>query len=1114
MVITGSQVAPNVLWYIVSPLLAGWINGFLHVVLGPDHIAVVVVLSQFNKPLQAFQAGIHWSVSHALGLGVIGIIFAILQSAGAAQQFSEWLERWGGIVIGSGLIGFGIFCWVKRRWYFDENWQPTAMCRCVHHASIPNMGSVSGPPHDNGVSQQEMTIPHEESSAKVCPVASSPPPKNNNLDQMLITPSPKDNLGQMLITPSSCSDPNCSPDVCERHMQPDAIIQDSLRVSRGEDPETPEKKSSWLSFCSFPGGMRQAAVTWLVGFLQGVACPAIVLSFWFLTKFSSWQLAIFVVSFVPMRDLMIHCYDMTQSCIKWMFILSCGFSIVIGTALLVCSVAGIDLDPAILRSDTTSTKVHMTQSSASEEAFQMVSTEHVSSVVEKQYGFQNNRPVAQSHALVNHIFGGPRRIGTPLAPNIDASVKVNNYSGSETEQLAQAEVANVLIGIMGRAKHNYERLKKLKAKKAAEAKFQRRRQQRVDQRQKDKVTGKAQEKRRQARQKKNKELEKAGKVQIGKVVAAPLPVRILQERKWRLDNEELQSNIVEKIRRDGKPSFGFKTRGTEKHVFVLDKMSKYNVASCKEGAVLPPHLVERCQQRKDRLTKLDNALAAAKIPISAARAHIAQKFSKSVFAKRKRKQYARDVIVPLLEVPKGSHARLVRAGLLKAIRTGKDLVVELEGEATFHSLVQTLSAKPQREDDKMLLRGLDIILRICLSPDVNENKLSGPLRMWRRAFCEHFRPPSRNRAKTLKLLEPWRLQMLTSRALEQDPIEIVLGDVFMPQLPPLLAAARACRRRVILYAPPSALSCSRDYSSVSPSCSSSNTPSNFGDQLWQNWGTAPKPKKNKPSTRTAENIEKMNVCTEEEPSRNMSQASISSATIQQSEDHQSYSQMEWNAPTKPTGRKTVFADSDDERDHGNSNVDDTNGFLIGLDASSNDGEDCDADWRDDEWNDNDEDVAVPTEDGESEEPFFVEPVNTRPRLSSNRDLVSSSEENDFAKLEVGAPSLFDEEGDETDFDREQTINQAVDEPFFTDGAPLEVDEPEHETFEGGLADYEDEGSYSDGLSDDEYARELAELDEFMANDAADQGKGIANKKKRQQSFDRPAKKMKKIKNRR
>ena len=76
---------------VLNPFLAGILNGFLHVVLGPDHIAVVIAMAQFTKPSEAFLAGCHWAISHSIGLGLIGVVFAVMRSAGAAEDMTEWI---------------------------------------------------------------------------------------------------------------------------------------------------------------------------------------------------------------------------------------------------------------------------------------------------------------------------------------------------------------------------------------------------------------------------------------------------------------------------------------------------------------------------------------------------------------------------------------------------------------------------------------------------------------------------------------------------------------------------------------------------------------------------------------------------------------------------------------------------------------------------------------------------------------------------------------------------------------------------------------------------------------------------------------------------------------
>jgi len=365
----------NILRPAVSPLLAGAFNGFLHVILGPDHIAVIIAMSQFTEPWHAFQAGVHWAVSHSLGLGVIGIIFAVLKSFGVEDNFGQWVERWGGFIIGSGLVGFGIFFWLKRRWYFDENWSPIAVCRCAEDIGlIPEELKKRNSSHDM---DQEMTV-HSETSA-ICPVASSSDSlSNDSLGQTLNSMASSSPLIQsgsfssnmMFFAPDSCSDPNCTdPSLClpthmtkrEQSESTVASVDGSLKaclVANKRDVFNVPKQC----FYGFSGGWKQMLATWAVGFVQGIACPAIAISFIFLSQYSPMQLALFAVSFVFFSAVsmgmvafsfgwFVRRFFRSNICIKWMFILSCVFSVLLGSALFICSAVGVDLDPQIIQPD-------------------------------------------------------------------------------------------------------------------------------------------------------------------------------------------------------------------------------------------------------------------------------------------------------------------------------------------------------------------------------------------------------------------------------------------------------------------------------------------------------------------------------------------------------------------------------------------------------------------------------------------------------------------------------------------------------------------------------------------------------------------------------------------
>ncbi len=87
---------------------AGIIAGFLHVLSGPDHLAVVAPLAADGRR-HAWRAGLRWGVGHSAGVAIVGAAALLLRDLIPVEAISGWSERLVGVL----LIGIGL--WALRR---------------------------------------------------------------------------------------------------------------------------------------------------------------------------------------------------------------------------------------------------------------------------------------------------------------------------------------------------------------------------------------------------------------------------------------------------------------------------------------------------------------------------------------------------------------------------------------------------------------------------------------------------------------------------------------------------------------------------------------------------------------------------------------------------------------------------------------------------------------------------------------------------------------------------------------------------------------------------------------------------------------------------------------
>lgn len=84
--------------------LAAFLAGFVHVLLGPDHLAAIAPYAVDGKA-RAWRTGVRWGLGHAAGALGVGLLVLVLREGLPVEVVSAWGER----VVGLVLIGIGIW---------------------------------------------------------------------------------------------------------------------------------------------------------------------------------------------------------------------------------------------------------------------------------------------------------------------------------------------------------------------------------------------------------------------------------------------------------------------------------------------------------------------------------------------------------------------------------------------------------------------------------------------------------------------------------------------------------------------------------------------------------------------------------------------------------------------------------------------------------------------------------------------------------------------------------------------------------------------------------------------------------------------------------------------
>lgn len=109
-----------------SLLIGGLFAGFLHVLMGPDHLAAVAP-SAALRGRDAWRSGLRWGIGHSSGVLCVGIALVLLRQLVDISKYAWIGER----LVGVALIAIGI--WGIRVLITNRELSPTAPGQSHHH---------------------------------------------------------------------------------------------------------------------------------------------------------------------------------------------------------------------------------------------------------------------------------------------------------------------------------------------------------------------------------------------------------------------------------------------------------------------------------------------------------------------------------------------------------------------------------------------------------------------------------------------------------------------------------------------------------------------------------------------------------------------------------------------------------------------------------------------------------------------------------------------------------------------------------------------------------------------------------------------------------------------
>jgi len=305
----------------------------------------------------------------------------------------------------------------------------------------------------------------------------------------------------------------------------------------------------------------------------------------------------------------------------------------------------------------------------------------------------------------------------------------------------------------GRAKHNYERAKKLASKKKDEIRHAYRKKRKEEERTRQKLSGKLTEARRKRRKEKMKEMLK-DKI-VGAVVEPPLCVQIQILRKQMADEGEHPKTHQEK------KTISFKAQ--------------------------PQAHEELMYGASDVKSHVDGVLGSA-MPASVGRYEMATKICKNT--KRRQQQWYKSAFEPLLEIS-GPESKLLLDGVYRIMRVAGNALAEkgfmdASKVVTYRSKLRSGCKDTAAEVLKIVSRVVVASLKSSdLNAFVSKRKV---LLLLRKAYLNSL---IRTKPGDEALIRHLELFKLRDPSEVHPPVSVTMGVIQVPSLFPLVALAKA-----------------------------------------------------------------------------------------------------------------------------------------------------------------------------------------------------------------------------------------------------------------------------------------------------------------------------------